>query len=298
MNPFNLFTNNTFVKSTAVEIICPSCSQKCADSEELCPTCSYDLKEYKANVLLPYSFFNEALKNIDDEKYFDALIAASKFLAFYPNDEDGNKLYIYLLHKNNKEAEYHKALEKFEKDFVRNPWIMEIETKGIDSYILPSKKCEKNSFNKNAFDDFTYDYVTYRTHTVADIIKLTNDFYDVVRIYRGRRAGTELVKFYETNFLQFISKKEIKVDNHDGLMADELTNDELQTIDILTKITDKKKKQGSLVTIHPAIYLRHALVAKEKCAYVDNSKPEKSKSEKREPQLNKISKHKNNKNRR
>jgi hypothetical protein len=275
MNTYNMFFNNTFVKSTAIEFNCPSCGQKCNNKDELCSLCSYNLKEYKSNLLIAYSYFNEAVREAKAKNYFESIINISKFLAFYPDDIDANKFYIYLLHKNGSEDLFKKAISEFEKNFIRNSWIMEIETKGIDSYKIPDAKCEGVKGNKNAFTDFICEYVSFRAKNTKHIIELINEFYEVFRVYKERKDGVELVKFYETSFLQFLSKKEIKIEIHDGMILDELPTEEIKSFDILTKIKDKKKKQGSLITYYPAIYLRHALVSKEKVVFIDNAMQEK-----------------------
>ena len=292
MDMFRVFSNTSF-KNTSVELICPSCGSKCQDSDEICSTCAFDLHEYKEIVLAPYKFFNDAIDLTKKELYFEALIASNKFLAFYPNDEDANKLNIYLLYMTGNIEAYQRALDDFEIKFVRNPWIMDIETKGIDAYILPSARCNSVSGNEIAFEQLAQEYVAYRTKTINDIVKLTCDFYDVIRAYNGKSVGQKLLKFFETNFYHFLSKKEISVVSHNGLIYDELSDEELETITVHDKVTDKKRPQGSILTYYPAIFLRHALVSKEIVAYVDNdimvptkpliSNEKKTKTKKRNP---------------
>ena len=291
MDVFNMFSSASYQKSGSIDFLCPSCGSKCQDKDEICSFCSYDLKEYKNDILAPYKFFNDSIKKAKDKNYFEAIIDISKFLAFYPDDLDANKLYIYILHKNGQEEAYNTAIDAFEEKFVRNPWIMEIETDGIDSYQLPQTKCEGVVGNKEAFSHFTKEYVSYRTKTVNDIIQLVAEFYDIVRSCKDKTSGQKIAKFYETNFYQFLSKKEINVVSHDGQIYDELAKEDLETITVQNRISDRKKNQGCIVTYYPAVFLRHALISKEVVAYVDNetseipkiTKPSSAKAKKRNP---------------
>ena len=277
MDVFIMFSSASYQKSGAIDFLCPSCGSKCQDKDEICSFCSYDLKEYKNDILAPYKFFNDSIKNVKDENYFEAIIDISKFLAFYPDDLDANKLYIYILHKSGHEEAYNTAIAAFEEKFVRNPWIMEIETNGIDSYQIPQTKCEGVDGNNDAFSHFTKEYVSYRAKTVEDIIHLVAEFYDIVRSCKDKTSGQKIAKFYETNFCRFLSKKELYVVSHDGQIYDELPKEDQESIVVQSRISDCKKNQGCIVTYYPAVFLRHALISKEVVAYVDNETAEISK---------------------
>lgn len=283
MNPYNLF-NKKNNKTNEVEFLCPSCGHRCIVSDEFCSFCSYELNDYKKNILLPYKYFNEAIESSMKEDYISALILISKFLAYYPDDEEGNQFYIYLLYKNNFLDKYKKSLNDFEKKFVRHPWIIQVEENGIESYSIPTFKCSSLDFEINSFSNLILEYTSYRTKNIKDIVNLINDFYDIVRICKNKTNNTSLdiIKFYETNFLKFISNREINLENHNGKLVDEMTNEDMQNVEIICKIEDSKKKDNTVVTIYPAIYLRKALISKEKIGVVvNNNKSSQVKSNKK-----------------
>ena len=272
MNLYNSLNNTAYSKTLRIEFNCPSCGNICNESDDLCPHCSYSLEEYKNNVLAAYRYFNNAINLANEDDYFDALLEITKFLAFFPKDLDGNKVFVYLLFKNKQQEKYEKALQEFENAFPRNPWIMEVETKGIENYRLPNLKCESINGNPDAFIKFTHEYIAYRTKTVKETIQLINEFYDVLRVYLERKDNKEIIGFYETNFLRFLSKKEIQIETHNSQFFDDISDEQKQTLEMIGKTKNKKKKNGTIITVYPAIYLRHALLSKERIVIVDNNK--------------------------
>lgn len=263
MNPYTIF-NNKNNKNHEIEFLCPSCGNICKETDDYCDFCSYELIDYKNNIFIAYKYYNEAIDFALKKDYIEALISISKFLAYYPNDEEGNKFYIFLLYKNNFLDKYKKTLEVFEGKFIRNPWVIQVEMNGIESYNIPHYKCNNVAFEINGFSNLILEYTSYRTKNIKDIIKFINDFYDIVRFYKNKNNKSDIVKFYETNFLKFVSNREINLESHDGIKVNEMTNEKLQNIEIISKAVVPKKKKNTIVTIYPGIFLRKALISKEK----------------------------------
>ena len=132
------------------------------------------------------------------------------------NNYYADQLYIYLLYKNDKIEEYYLELEAYEEKYVRDPWIMEMEVQGIKEFQLPTHRIIEVKENNTAFQDLIDESVKNRVRIIKDIEQLIKDFYDIVRVYKGKKSGKQLVKFYETNFIQFLSRREIAVVTHDG----------------------------------------------------------------------------------
>lgn len=281
MNVHNLFSKASLQKPVMGEFECPSCGEMCSQNDENCPTCSYSLSEYKSIVLAPYAHFNSAITRTKDGDYFGALLEVVKYRAFYANDRYADQLYVYLLYKNDKFEEYYSELEAYEEKYVRDPWIMEIELQGIEAFQLPTHRIIEVKENNNAFQELIDENLKNRAQIIKDIKQLINDFYDIVRVYKGKKSGKQLVKFYKTNFIQFLSKREIAVVTHDGQQYDVgLTDPELETLIVYGRVNDEKRKDGSIITYYPAVFVRRALISKEVVACVDN-KVEKESERKR-----------------
>ena len=97
----NLF-NVISIKNNPLEYKCPSCGNVCTLEAQNCEMCDYKLKEYRNIILSKYNHYNAAIEFIKSKDYFNAIMAISRFLAFAPDDEKANEIYIYLLYMNKK----------------------------------------------------------------------------------------------------------------------------------------------------------------------------------------------------
>lgn len=273
MGNFNIF--NSLKKPDQIKDIffsCPSCGAKCSISEAKCHDCSYDLSEYKGILFTGYLYFNSAVLYVSESKYLEAMVDAAKFVALFPLDEDGNKLYIYLLWKNGLKDRAKAELGVFEQNFPMNPWLMEIEKNGIDNIKCPITDKKPISIEKPVASliALSREYTNYRIKNTNDIIELTIHFYDLISLLKKRQNQNKkndysfVIRFYETNFLSFLSKKEIRVESFDGRTYNELTDDELKIIDVIGTKMDKKLKDGEIETLYPALFLRSKMISKQK----------------------------------
>lgn len=273
MGNFNIF--NSLKKTEQIKDVsfsCPSCGAKCSISEEKCHDCSYDLSEYKSILFTGYLYFNSAVLYASENKYQEAIVDAAKFVALFPLDEEGYKLYIYLLGKNGLQDRARAELEVFEHNFPMNPWLMEVEKNGIDKIECPVTDKKPISVEKPVASliALSREYTNYRIKNTNDIIDLTIHFYDLVSLLKRKQNQNKkndysfVVDFYEKNFLSFLSKKEIRIESFDGRIYNELTDDELKIIDVIGTKTDKKLKDGQIVTIYPALFLRSKMISKQK----------------------------------
>ena len=272
MNVGNFLNNVKIVENKELLISCPSCGSECSVNDLTCSNCGYSLDHYKGILFSHYSYFDEAIDFFKAKDYFAAIISISKYLAFSPNDVEANKMYIYLLHINGQEEKYQHELELFEKKFVKNSWIMQIETKGIDSYVLPDKKNLNVPHIDEALSVLNNQYLDYRIKTTQDIIDFTQYFFDIVRYYSYKEKESKLLDFYQKKFLLFLSKKEISVNQNNGKKIDDLSNEELGLIDIIATEANSNFEDGTLITVYPCIQLRSSIISKEKVICIRNDK--------------------------
>lgn len=262
-NLFNNYNISNLMKHY-ITITCPSCGEICESNTQRCIKCSYNLKEYKDLILTKYTYFNEAYDLIKQKDYFNALVNIIKYLTYEENDEDANKLYIYLLVKNNKLTIAKKEMLKFEEKFPRSPFIMDVELSGLKNIDIP--KITKKNINiekiNNPFEKIQSEYTKYRMENTNDIINLSNEFNDIIRI-SDQKKYKEVIDFYEKKFLKFLAKKEIRIESHNGRVYSELTDEEIQTITVLGTKKCKTKKDNTIETISPAIYLRSKIIKKQ-----------------------------------
>ena len=272
MTKFNIF--NSIKKNTKKEILfnCPSCGAKCNVEESICSECSYDLKDYKDILFTGYIYLDLALAYCEKNKYQDALIEISKFIALFPNDEDGNKLYIYLLSKNGMYERVKAELEVFEKNFPMNPFIMDVEKNGIENIDMPKFTHQEIKIEKPVASLLALrtEYTMYRIKNTNEIVDLAMRFYDLIALLKAKQSISKkydyssVISFYEKNFLSFLSKKEIRIESYNGKIYSELSNEELEYIDVIGTICDKKKKEGEILTIYPAMFLRSKMISIQK----------------------------------
>lgn len=264
----NVFTE----KKDNIMFRCPSCGFECNENDNKCSDCSYDLKDYKRILFSHYSHFNKSINLISDGDYFNALLSIVKFLAFEPNNEQANEIYVYLLYKNNKKEEYEYGLKDFEERFQYSKFIVNTETDGIEKYIVPKKVNINNLAEVDCFSELKELYLKSKFKTLNEILELESGFYDIVKFYSTEKNGKKIVDYFDKRFLQFLSKFEISIEQHDTKLYDELTDDIKNKIEIISEINKPKMKEGTLVTIAPAIYLRSKLITKEKAAVVKKNK--------------------------
>lgn len=270
MDNLNLF--KSFQRNTIKDICfrCPSCGARCSIEDKKCHDCSYDLTEYKSILFTGYLYLDSSYQYSSNGRYLEALIDVSKFIALFPNDEEGNKLYIFLLVKNGMVDKAKKELELFEKKFPMNPFIMEIEKGGIENIAQPG--CSHKSFSienpVESLRSLCVEYSNYRIKNTNDIIDLAIHFFDLISILKEKQSNkcdySQVIDFYEKNFISFLSKKEIRVESFDGKNYSELSDDELKLVDVIGTITDKKLKDGQIKTIYPALFLRAKMIFKQK----------------------------------
>ncbi len=251
---------------------CPSCGHQNKLKENICINCSYNLKKHKDIILSGYLNYNKAYELAKSEKFLEAIIEVSKFLAFYPLDEAGNKLYIYILVKLGNIDKAKKELLLFEDKFPLNPWIMEIEQEKIENLSFPNIDKVDIELNEviSPMDALTIEYLIYRINNTNELIELTLRFYDLLRLTKEKKITIkktnleDLIYFYEKIFLTFLSKKELRVEVFEGKNYIDLTDEENKLIDVISIFHDKSLPEGYIKTIYPAIYLRAKMVAKQK----------------------------------
>lgn len=258
----NLFDNYNIKKEN--NLFCPSCGEKCDITLDRCRVCSYDFIEYKNIIFSKYNYFNRGYNLLLNNNYFEALLELTKYMAFDNKDEDAYKLYIYSLVKNNKIDLAKEELIKFEKKFPISSLIMDIELVGLENIEMPKVELKNISIDEisNPIDKLNNEYCQYRLENTNEIINLTIDFFDILRIARQKKYK-EIIDFYEKRFLKFLSKKEIRIEIFDGKKMDELTDEQIQTINVIDKKKSNKKNNNVIKTIYPAIYLRSKLIKRQ-----------------------------------
>lgn len=250
---------------------CPSCKEVCEIIDNHCNVCGYDLDNYKSIMFSHYNYFNSALDKVKEGKYFEAIVFISKYLAYEEDDADAYKIFIFCLYKDGKEDFYRKELEKFESRFPRNSLIFEIESKGIENIELP--KCKIMVKNcENSFKKLKDEYLNDRFKNLDEIVQFIVQFYDFVRLCKsnGNKSLKNITKFYEEDFLQYLSKKEISLETFDGRKLEELTNEEMLSIDSnrVSQIKYKKMESGTIITVQPTIKVRSKIIKKQQIMVV------------------------------
>ena len=270
----NIFLYNKLKNKNknGLSIICPSCGSKCSIKENNCGECSYDLVEYRNILFSQYINLYLGYDLVKEERYHEALINISKFLAFYPKDEFANKLNIYILIKLNLIDLAKEFLVKFEEDFPRNRWILEVEDKGLDNIEIPNMDIEKIELSEkeNSFNSLNQEYIKYRITNTNEVIELAQRFLDLLMYLKNTNEmqqkldANKIIEFLETYFISYLSKKEIRVESFEGKIYEDLTQEENSLIDVIGTVKDKTKKEGYIKTIYPAIYLRSKMLVKQK----------------------------------
>lgn len=265
------FLNVYSAKKNLIEFKCPSCGNLCDSKDKKCSACGYNLKDFKSIIFSKYKYFNNTIDLIKDKNYFNAILEISRFLAFSPDDEKANELYLYLLYKNDKEDEYNKQLELFEEKFKFSSFVMTVEEKGIENYTIPDKVNIDIEFLLNSFDTIIEEYEKNRYKTTNESIDLANEFFKIMLLDDDKKANKAIHNFYDKRLLPFLSKQEISLEYSDGKNYEEMDDNEKKKIDIIDS-TAAKKSVNTIITISPAIYVRSKLISKEKAIVVNKSK--------------------------
>ena len=288
---YNLF-DSTLKKE--VEFICPSCGNINKISNKKCESCSYDLSQTKSVLFSHYYFFNNAIKYEKEENYFEAIIEISKYLAYEPADETANKMYIYYLNKLGRNLDAQNKLAEFEKLFPRNPWIMQIETRGLDSIESPTDSLRDIDFDiiTNQLIILNDELTKTRIQTTQELASIAINFYS--NLLRPALANKELYYrlnwFYENVIIAQLAKREIRLETFEGKNYNELSTNDVACIDVKSTIEYKDLPDGTIITDIPAVYIRSSLIKKQQVYVVKNSKKEeeqKAKTKKNNPNMNK-----------
>ncbi len=257
-----------------IEFECPSCGRSNKISNTKCDFCSYDLAFTKSMLFSHYAFYNNALKYEQNGDYFNALIEISKFLAYEPVDETANKLFIYYLNKCDKKDEVKRRLEEFEEKFPRNPWIMQVETKGIDNIESPADSLKELNFNiiNNQLNALNLEIAKSKVQTTNELGSIAINYYS--NILRPSRNNKEMYYqlnwFFENVIVDQLSKREIRLEIFDGKNYNDLSNDDIAALDVKSTIEHKKMKDGTIITDVPGVYIRSALIHKQQVFVVKN----------------------------
>ena len=279
-NIFNLYNKP---KNDETKFRCPSCGEFCTIDDYKCPNCSYDLNEYITTLFSPYKYLNSSYVLAQKEKFNEALIDIVKFLAYFPNNMDANKLYIYILFKLKAEDKFKHELELFEQKFSCNPWLMEILKSDYKEVSFPNIKEIKIECDNDisSVEKLANEYTNYRIKNINEIIELTIHFFDLLAILKRESIKDKnnisyklALSFYENNYLNFLSKKEIRIENFNGRNYKKLTQDEIKCIDVIGTINIKELQDDEIVVIQPALYLRSKLLMKQRI-YINKSDREK-----------------------
>lgn len=266
-----------------VEFVCPSCGHINKISNETCESCKYDLSETKSVMFSHYSFYNKALKYEEEGKYFEAIIEISKFLAYEPADETANKLFIYYLNKCGKKEEVQTRLDEFEKNFPRNPWIMQVEMKGIDNIPSPADSLKEINFTviSNQLTTLSNELAKSKVQTTSELGTIAMNFYS--NLLRPAKANKELYShlswFYENVIVPQLAKREIRLESFEGKNYNDLTTEEVACVDVKSTIEYKGLPDGIIITDVPAVYVRSSLLKKQQIYVVKNPSKEEKKAE-------------------
>ena len=284
---------DSVVKKEA-ELSCPSCGHINKLSNTKCESCSYDLSQTKSIMFSHYVFYNNAIKFEQEEKYFDAIIEISKFLAYEPNDEVANKLYIYYLNKCGRKEDLQIKLDEFELKFPRNPWLMQVEMKGLDNIESPSDSCKEIDFDviTNQLIALSNDYVKSRVQTTSELATIAVNFYShLLRPFKtNREVYVRLNWYYENVIIPQLAKREIRLEIFEGKNYNELSLEDSACVDVKSTLEIKGIPDGTIITDVPAVYIRSCLIQKQQIYVVKNSESEEKKEAKK--QLKKIVKKK------
>lgn len=283
-----------------VEFICPSCGHLNKLSNTKCESCNYDLSHTKSVMFSHYSFFNNVIKNEKEEKYFEAIIEISKFLAYEPKDEIANKLYIYYLNKLGRKSDVQNKLEEFEMMFPRNPWIMQVEMKGLDNIESPADSFKDINFEiiTNQLLTLSNELAKTKTQMISELGSIAINFYSY--LLRPSKANKEqyvrLTWFYENVIVPLLAKREIRLEIFEGKNYNDLSTDDVACVDVKSTIEYKGLPDGTIITDIPAVYVRSSLLQKQQIYVVKNPAPKEKKTVTK-PNSSSINKHVNKKKR-
>lgn len=280
--------NNAFyslfdsVEKKEVEFVCPSCGHANKISNTKCESCSYDLSQTKSLMFSHYSFFNKALQYEQDGKYFDAIIEISKYLAYEPKDEVANKLYIYYLNKCGRKEDVQSKLDEFEAAFPRNPWIKQVEMKGIDNIESPADSLKDINFDivTGQLLSLSTELAKTKLQTVSELGSIAIHFYS--HLLRPSENNKELYArlnwFFENVIVPQLAKREIRLEIFKGRNYNELSIEDVACVDVKSTIEYKVLADGTIITDVPAVYIRSNLVQKQQIYVVKNSTKEEKKA--------------------
>lgn len=282
---YGLF-DSTIKKET--EFVCPSCGHSNRISNIKCESCSYDLSQTKSILFSHYSFFNNALKYEKDERYFDAIIEISKFLAYEPNDEVANKLYIFYLNKCGRKEDVHRKLEEFEIRFPKNSWIMQVEMKGMDNIESPADSLKEINFDliSEQLLKLNVEFAKNKVQTTSELGSIAINFYsNLLRPYKNDRdVYYHLNWFFENVIVPQLAKREIRLEVFEGKNYNELSNEDVACVDVKSTVEYKGLPNGTIITDVPAVYIRSCLIQKQQIYVVKNQTKEEKKEVKKQNQ--------------
>lgn len=274
---------NFIKKNDEIEIVCPSCGQKNPFSKNLCSSCSFDLIETKGQLYSHYHYFNASLEFIEKQDLLSSFDNICRYMAYEENDENAYKIYIYLLVKLGGLEKAKLELETFEKKFPRNPWLMIVETDGIDNIVLPQISKKKIGFNllENQLNSLYTDYVNNRIRNVNELSSMVYNFYEILSANRTNfEARKQLQAYLEKVIIPVLSRREIRLEIFEEQNVDELTDEQMQEIDIKGTIEHKLYPSGTIITLSPGIYVRSMLLNKQQILVVSNTEKTKKKNKK------------------
>lgn len=280
-NAFYSFLDSTTKKE--VEFICPSCGHLNKLSNNKCKSCSYDLSQTKSVMFSHYSYFNNALNFEKKGRFFDATIEISKFLAYEPKDEVANKLYIYYMNKLGRKDDALSKLDEFEKNFPRNPWIMQVEMKGLDNIESPADSQKDISFDiiTNQLLVLSNELAKTKIQTTSELWSIAINFYS--NLLRPSKASkdlfTRLSWFYDNVIVPQLAKREIRLEIFEGKDYNDLSTDDVACLDVKSTIEYKGIPNGTIITDVPAVYVRSSLLQKQQVFVVKNLTKEEKKDE-------------------
>lgn len=265
----NNYLYKNFNKSNDfINYLCPSCGNECNEKSIKCSVCGFNLNDYKSIILSKLYYFNETLNFINKGDYFNAIILISKFLALEPFNQKAYELYIFLLYKNNKIDDYKKELEIFESKFKYSTFIQFVELEGIENYSIPLAIDLNFDVDLDSFNSLLKLYINNKNKYIKEIVDLEDVLFSIVHYYKDKKDSGKLMEFYDKKFLQFLSKFEISISESDGKNFDLLDDKEKMLIDVLGIEKKFKKKNGTIITISPGVFVRSKLIIKEKVLVV------------------------------
>lgn len=282
---YGLF-DSTIKKET--EFVCPSCGHHNKLSNIKCESCSYDLTYTKSILFSHYLFFNNALKYEQDENYFNAIIEISKYLAYEPNDEMANKLYIFYLNKCGKKEDVQNKLNEFETKFPKNPWFMQVEMKGIDNIESPAESLKEINFEiiTEQLSRLNGEFAKNKVQTTSELGTIAINFYsNLLRPYKtDREVYSHLNWFFENVIVPQLAKREIRLEVFEGKNYNELSNEDVGCVDVKSTVEYKGLPNGTIITDVPAVYIRSCLIQKQQIYVVKNPTKEEKKEVKKQNQ--------------